>query len=80
MRMMIAVLVACVALALIRAAIMALTLLLSVLLIWFAIRHPRETAVVLTYLIFFGLLTAYPWAFVAFIGLAILASAMDKQP
>ena len=80
MRLLLIFLSACVAVALLRMAIISLALLLATLTLWVALRHPRQAMGIIAYCTFFGLLQTHPWSVVALIGLGVLVSNVRGPP
>lgn len=62
MRFILILLSACVVLALIKAVIIALLIVLAVSVVWAACSHPRELLTLLACLLTFNIVAAHPWA------------------
>lgn len=71
-------LIVCVALAVVKAAIAALLLLLVIALIWAACIHPRESFGLLTYCAAMGAVNSNPMLCLSIIGAAIIVAQFAK--
>lgn len=71
-------LIACVALAIIRAAVVVLLLTLIIALVWSLCRHPRAVTGFLTYCAFLTMLSTHPLACLIVIGAAIICAQMPR--
>jgi len=71
-------LIVCVALAVVKAAIAVLLLALVIAVIWAACRHPRETFGIFAYFTIIGLVGTYPFASLAVVGASVICLALGK--
>ena len=72
-------LIVCIALAVVKAAIAALLLALVIVLIWAACIHPRETFGLLTYCAVMGVVSVHPQLILALIILTIIGTHIGKK-
>lgn len=72
-------LIACVALAIIRAVVATLLLVLIIAMIWAFCRHPRETFGLLLYCTIAGLISRYPIACLIILVAAIIVAPMRQE-
>jgi hypothetical protein len=72
-------LIVCVALAVVKAAIASLLLVLIIALIWAACIHPRETFGLLIFFAVMGVVSAHPMSAIAIFGLAIVCAQLTKN-
>ncbi|NYF33803.1 hypothetical protein HDC29_003406 [Sphingopyxis sp. JAI108] len=72
-------LILCVALAVVKMAVVGLLMIGISILVWAACQHPRETFGLLAYVALMGLVSAQPWVWVAIVGLvAVTAQFAEK--
>lgn len=70
---------ACVILAVVKAAIIALLLLFLVALIWGLCLHPREVFGFMAYCAILGLVSAHPILIISIVGMAIIVGQLTKN-
>ena len=80
MRLILILLSACVALAVVKAAIVALLILFLIALVWGACLHPREVMGFLTFCAALSLFNAHPLPMLLIVGSAVIAMQFSKKP